>query len=45
MEVKIVNNTSEPLSVNVGGKWTIEKLDILEEYLKAYTTAVEETAF
>ena len=36
-----MNNTSEPLSVNVGGKWTIEKLDILEEYLKAYTTALK----
>ena len=40
-----MNNTSEPLSVNVGGKWTIEKLDILERYLDAYTTALKNQPF
>ena len=44
-EGKIVNNTSEPLSVNVGGKWTIDKLDILERYLDAYTTALKNQPF
>ena len=33
------------MSVNVGGKWTIEKLDILEKYLNAYTTALKNQPF
>ena len=40
-----MNNTSEPLPVNVGGQWTIDKLDILEEYLNAYTTALKNQPF
>ena len=44
-EGKIVNNTSEPLSANVGGKWTIEKLDILARYLDAYATAPNHQPF
>ena len=36
-----MNNIPEPLSVNVGGRWTVDKLDILEKYLNAYTTALK----
>ena len=30
---------------NFGGQWTVEKLDILESYLNAYTTALKNQPF
>ena len=35
---------SEP-KASYGGPWTIEKLNILETYLDAYTTALKNTSF
>ncbi len=36
-----MNNASNPSSGEFGGQWTIDKLDILEKYLNAYTTALK----
>ena len=41
----MVNKGSNPSSSNYGGKWTIDKLDILEDYLNAYTTALKSQSF
>ena len=38
-----MNKASESSSGGFGGQWTIEKLDILEKYLNAYTTALKKT--
>ena len=32
-------------NISFGGQWTLEKLDILERYLDAYTTALKDQAF
>lgn len=40
-----MNKDSSPSSGEFGGQWTIEKLDILEEYLNAYTTALKHQPF
>ncbi len=32
-------------SVGFGGEWTVQKLDILERYLNAYTTALKNQPF
>ena len=32
-------------SLNFGGQWTLEKLDVLETYLNAYTTALKDQQF
>ena len=40
-EGKLVNKIAEPSSDYFGGQWTIDKLDILEKYLDAYTTALK----
>lgn len=40
----MTNQVSEP-GANYGGPWTIEKLEILERYLDAYTTALKRTPF
>ena len=45
MEGRIVSKASEPSSGDFGGQWTIEKLDILERYLDAYTTALKNQPF
>ena len=37
-----MNMESESLSNDFGGRWTIEKLNILEKYLNAYTTALKD---
>ncbi len=39
-----MNQIAEP-GADYGGKWTIEKLDILENYLDAYTTALKHQSF
>ncbi len=39
-----MNQVSEPRAT-YGGKWTREKLEILEKYLDAYTTALKKTPF
>ena len=44
-EGRIVNKASNPSSGDFGGQWTIEKLDILEKYLDAYTTALKNQPF
>lgn len=36
---------TKPQSTGFGGQWTIQKLDILEEYLDAYTTALKNQSF
>ena len=36
-----MHKASEPSSSHFGGQWTIDKLDILEKYLNAYTTALK----
>ena len=36
-----MNLASESSSSEFGGQWTIDKLDILEKYLNAYTTALK----
>ena len=35
----------EPQTSDYGGQWTVEKLDILERYLDAYTTAMKNQPF
>ena len=40
----MTNQVAEPRAT-YGGKWTIEKLKILERYLDAYTTALKKTPF
>ncbi|MCY3955057.1 MAG: three-Cys-motif partner protein TcmP [Nitrospira sp.] len=40
----MMNQVSEPRAT-YGGKWTREKLEILEKYLDAYTTALKKTSF
>ena len=40
-----MRNIAEPQSVGYGGRWTFEKLKILESYLDAYTTALKKTPF
>ena len=40
-----MSKASEPSSGDFGGQWTIEKLDILERYLDAYTTALKNQPF
>lgn len=40
----MTNQVAEP-GANYGGPWTIEKLEILERYLDAYTTALKRTPF
>lgn len=40
----MMNQVSEPRA-SYGGPWTIEKLNILEKYLDAYTTALKKTPF
>ena len=44
-EGKLVNKIAEPSSDYFGGQWTIDKLNILEEYLNAYTTALKNQPF
>lgn len=39
-----MNQIAEP-GASYGGPWTIEKLDILERYLDAYTTALKDQPF
>ena len=39
-----MNQVAEP-KASYGGLWTIEKLNILEKYLDAYTTALKNTTF
>ena len=39
-----MNQISEP-PTSYGGPWTLEKLDILESYLDAYTTALKKQPF
>ena len=39
-----MNQISEPVT-NYGGQWTLEKLNILESYLIAYTTALKKQNF
>ncbi len=41
----MVNKASNPSSGNFGGQWTIDKLNILEEYLNFYTTALKSQLF
>ncbi len=38
------DSIAEP-PANYGGSWTIKKLDILEKYLNAYTTALKGQPF
>ena len=40
----MTNEVAEP-KASYGGPWTIEKLNILEKYLDAYTTALKKTPF
>ena len=40
----MTNQVAEPRA-SYGGPWTIEKLNILEKYLDAYTTALKNTPF
>lgn len=40
-----MNKIAEPSSDYFGGPWTTEKLDILEKYLGAYTTALKNQPF
>ena len=40
-----MHKASEPSSSHFGGQWTIDKLDILEKYLDAYTTALKNQPF
>ncbi|MCE2405700.1 MAG: three-Cys-motif partner protein TcmP [Dehalococcoidia bacterium] len=40
-----MTGTTESTSGGFGGQWTIEKLDILERYLDAYTTALKNQPF
>ena len=40
-----MNKVSNPSSGNFGGQWTIDKLNILEEYLDFYTTALKNQPF
>ena len=40
----MTNQVAEP-GASYGGSWTIEKLNILETYLNAYTTALKKTKF
>ena len=40
----MTNQVAEP-GASYGGPWTIEKLNILEKYLDAYTTALKNTPF
>lgn len=44
-EEKDVALTSHQTSIRFGGKWTQQKLDILENYLDAYTTALKKQPF
>lgn len=39
-----MDRVAEP-QASYGGRWTIEKLDILETYLNAYTTALKKQSF
>ena len=40
-----MNKASIPSSGEFGGQWTLDKLDILEKYLDAYTTALKNQPF
>ena len=40
-----MTSDDEKQSAKFGGPWTIEKLDILEKYLDAYTTALKAQPF
>ena len=40
-----MNEVSKLPSSDFGGQWTIEKLEILEKYLNAYTTALKKQSF
>ena len=42
---RIMNGRDEKPSQRFGGQWTLEKLDILEQYLTAYTTALKGQPF
>ena len=44
-EGEIMNEVSKLPSSDFGGQWTIEKLEILEKYLNAYTTALKKQSF
>ena len=44
MGIGMTNQVAE-LGANYGGPWTIEKLNMLERYLDAYTTALKKTPF
>lgn len=41
----MLEKISEPQTSSYGGKWTFEKLDILESYLDAYTTVLKKSPF
>lgn len=41
----MLEKISEPQTSGYGGQWTVEKLDILERYLDAYTTVLKNTPF
>ena len=41
----MLEKISEPQTNSYGGKWTFEKLDILESYLDAYTTVLKNKPF
>ena len=40
-----MTNMPSPTTAGFGGDWTIQKLEILEDYLDAYTTALKNQAF
>lgn len=40
-----MNKASNPASGDFGGQWTRDKLDIIEKYLDAYTTALKNQPF
>ena len=40
----MINRIAEPVA-SYGGEWTHQKLDILEDYLNAYTTALKNQHF
>ncbi len=41
----MLEKISEPRADDYGGQWTFQKLEILEQYLDAYTTALKNTPF
>ena len=49
VKFEVIKGSDQSMAIktneNFGGKWTVEKLEILTKYLKAYTTAMKKIKF